>query len=86
MTEKYLANPLICFLYSHVNKQERKKHDKDVYSYSTIQLQRSRLDSVEALINSIAESLNQHEQDLLEPQREKIVQCHRFLRAANHRS
>ena len=34
----------------------------------------SRLDSVEALIDSIAESLNQHEQDLPEPQREKIVQ------------
>ena len=34
----------------------------------------SRLDSVEALIDNIAESLNQHEQDLPEPQREKIVQ------------
>jgi len=34
----------------------------------------SRLDSVEALIDSIAESLTQHEQDLPEPQREKIVQ------------
>ena len=34
----------------------------------------SRLDSVEALIDNIAESLNQHEQDIREPQREKIVQ------------
>jgi len=35
---------------------------------------RSRLDSVEALIDSIADSLNQHEQHLPELQREKIVQ------------
>ena len=34
----------------------------------------SRLDSVEALIDSIAESVNQHEQDFPEPQRGKIVQ------------
>ena len=33
----------------------------------------SRLNSVEALIDSSAESLNQHEQDLPEPQKEKIV-------------
>ena len=35
---------------------------------------KSRLDSVEALIDSIAESLNQHQQEIPEPQREKIVQ------------
>ena len=34
----------------------------------------SRLDYVEALIDSITESLNQHEQEIPEPQREKIVQ------------
>ena len=33
----------------------------------------SRLDTVEALNDSIADSLNQHGQDLPEPQRENIV-------------
>ena len=34
---------------------------------------RCRLDSVEALINSIADSLKPHEQEIPEPQKEKIV-------------
>ena len=34
----------------------------------------SRLDLVEALIDGIEDNVNQHEQDLPEPQREKIVQ------------
>ena len=35
---------------------------------------RSRLVSIETFIDSIADSLNQHEQEIPEPQREKIVQ------------
>ena len=60
-----------------VNEEEIPVHRTDqilTLGSREVGISSSILDSVEALVDSIAESLNQHEQDLPEPQREKIVQ------------